>query len=144
MGEYLEKEGGVSMFQEIIRVLTALTFALVVVYVFVYLLMFIKRVMPVLRLRVKLHKAERQKMELSRIWNRVEKEFVENRQFRETFYDDPEKLGYFLDNVDQVNGTNFCSGDSPMELAKKFIANPKLMKKKIEEYLNYKMSTKQA
>ena len=132
------------MFQEIIRVLTALTFALVVVYVFVYLLMYIKRIMPVLRLRIKLHKAERQKMELSRIWAGVEDEFVKNQQFRETFIDDPEKLGYFLDNVDQEHGTNFCSGNSPKELAKKFVANPKMMEKVIEEYLIYKLSTKNA
>lgn len=102
----------------------------------------IMRAIPVVKLALKVKKLKRQIAKLSRIWKSIEKEFIENEQFREDFLKDPSKMSIFFNAVDKENGTDFCKGLSSRELSGLFRANPDVMASRAEEYLCYRRTVK--
>ena len=115
---------------------------LVLIFTIAYSGWLIIRVIPVVKLSLKIKKLKRQIRKLSRIWKKVEKEFVRNEQFRESFINDPNKLGVFFETVDKENGTDFCKGLTSKELSGLFRANPDVMAVRAEEYLCYRQAVR--
>ena len=114
----------------------------VLVLTIAYGAILIMRAIPVVKLALKIKKIKRQIAKLSRIWRSVEREFIENEQFREDFLNDPSKMSMFLDTVDHENGTDFCKGLTSKELTGLFVANPDVMACRVEEYLCYRQTVK--
>lgn len=117
-----------------IMIFVALTIALGV--------MLIMRAVPVVTLTLKIKKVKREIGRFSRHWRTVERKFISDTQFRETFTRDPNKMGSFFKIVDSLYKTDFCKGLSSQELSGLFVANPDVMSKRVEEYLCYRKTAK--
>lgn len=104
--------------------------------------MLIMRAVPVVTLTLKIKKVKREIGRFSRHWRTVERKFISDTQFRETFTRDPNKMGSFFKIVDSLYKTDFCKGLSSQELSGLFVANPDVMSKRVEEYLCYRKTAK--
>ena len=104
--------------------------------------MLIMWAVPIVKLTLKIQKAKWEIGRFSRHWEKVERRFICDRQFRERFTGDPSKMGSFLKIVDSLNQTDFCKGLSSQELSGLFVANPDVMHSRIEEYLCYRKAAK--
>ena len=133
MGEHVKKEGGTSM-KFMVMIFIAFTIALGV--------MLVIRVVPIVKLTLKIKKVKWEIGRFSRHWKKVEHRFICDRQFREKFTRDPSKMGSFLKIVDSLNQTDFCKGLSSQELSGLFVANPDVMHSRVEEYLCYRKAAK--
>lgn len=112
-------------------------FFILVILTIAFCVIFIIREIPAMKISLRIRKLKRQIQKISRYWNGIERKFVKDEQFRETFVSDPCKLSRFFKVVDQVNGTDFCNRLTPNELEGLFKANPEVVQSRVEEYLCY-------
>ncbi len=102
----------------------------------------IMRLIPIMKLTLQIQRMKHYLKRVSRYFHSIERKFIRDEKFRESYVEDPKKLSGFFKVVDQVNNTEFCNGLTTDELSGLFEANPEIMPRRVEEYLSYRKAVR--